>query len=81
MHQSGYTQNVLERFGLDKAYPSKAPMIGRSLQQDKDPFRPKEDGEEVLGPEFPYSSAVGALMYLSNCTWPDIAFAINLLVR
>ena len=56
-------------------------MIGRSLQQDKDPFRPKEEGEEILGPKFPYLSAVGALMYLANCTRPDIAFAVNLLAR
>ena len=79
MHQ--YTQKVLERFGFHKAYPSKTPMIGRSLQQDKDPFRPKEEGEEILGPEFPYLSGVGALMYLVNCTRPDIAFAVNLLAR
>jgi hypothetical protein len=81
VHQSAYTQKVLERFGFDKAYPSKTPMIGRSLQQDKDPFRPKEEGEEILGPEFPYLSAIGALMYLANCTRPDIAFAVNLLAR
>lgn len=81
VHQSAYTQKVLERFGFEKAYPSKTPMVGRSLQQDKDPFRPKEEGEEILGPEFPYLSAVGALMYLANCTRPDIAFAVNLLAR
>ena len=56
-------------------------MIGKSLQQDKDPFRPKEEEEEVMGPEFPYLSAVGALMYLTNCTRPHIAFAVNLLAR
>ena len=56
-------------------------MIGRSLQQDKYPFRPKYEGEEILGPEFPYLSAVGALMYLANYTRPNIAFAVNLLAR
>ena len=81
VYQSTYTQKVLERFGFGKAYPSKVPMVGRSLQQDKDPYRPKEEGEEVLGPEFPYLSAVGALMYLANCTRSGIAFAVNLLAR
>ncbi|KAM3298233.1 hypothetical protein ACQJBY_039939 [Aegilops geniculata] len=56
-------------------------MVVRSLDVEKDPFRPRDDGEEVLGPEVPYLSAVGALMYLANCTRPDIAFAVNLLAR
>ena len=47
----------------------------------KDPFRPKEENEELLGPEVPYLSAIGALMYLANYTRPDIAFSVNLLVR
>ena len=66
---------------MDKSYPSKTPMVVRSLDVEKDPFRPRDDGEEVLGPEVPYLSAVGALMYLANCTRPDIAFAVNLLAR
>jgi hypothetical protein len=56
-------------------------MIVRSLEADKDPFRPKEEDEQGLGPEVPYFSAIGALMYLENCTRPDIAFAVNLLAR
>jgi hypothetical protein len=34
IHQSTYTQKVLERFGFEKAYPAKTPMIGRSLHID-----------------------------------------------
>ena len=56
-------------------------MVGRSLQQDKDPYRPREEGEEVLGAEFPYLSVIEALIYLVNCTRSAIAFAVNLLVR
>ena len=48
---------------------------------DKDPFRPKEDTEDILGPKVPYLSAIGALFYLTNFTRLDIAFAVNLLAR
>ena len=56
-------------------------MVVRSLEVTKDPFRPKEENEELLGPEVPYLSAIGALMYLENYTRPDIAFSVNLLAR
>jgi hypothetical protein len=56
-------------------------MTGRSLQQDKDLFRPKGEGEEILGLEFPYLISIGILMYLANCRQPDNASAFNLLAR
>ena len=48
---------------------------------EKNPFHPREDNEEVHGPEVPYLSAIGALIYLANCTRSYIAFATNLLAR
>jgi hypothetical protein len=66
---------------MDKAYPQRTPMIVRALEKDKDPFRPKQEGEEVFGAEYPYLSAIGALMYLANNTRPDIAFTVNCLIR
>ncbi|KAL0338488.1 UNVERIFIED_CONTAM: Secreted RxLR effector protein [Sesamum angustifolium] len=56
-------------------------MVVRSLDVNKDPFRPRESDEELLGPEVPYLSAIGALMYLVNHTRPDITFVVNLLAR
>jgi hypothetical protein len=41
-------------------------MMGQSLDIDKDPFRPRKEGEELLGSGYPYLSAIGALMYLAN---------------
>ncbi|XP_074306298.1 secreted RxLR effector protein 161-like [Silene latifolia] len=41
-------------------------MVVRSLDIDKDPFRPRENNEEILGPEVPYLSAIGALMYIAS---------------
>lgn len=81
VHQSNYTEKVLKRFNMDKANSLSTPMVVRSLNIKNDPFRPCEDNEEVLGPEVPYLSAIGALMYLANCTRPDISFAVNLLAR
>jgi hypothetical protein len=81
VHQSANVQKILEKFNMDKAYLTRTPMIVHSLEKDNDPFRPKEEGEEVLEQEYPYLSAIGALMYLINNTRPDIAFAVNYLVR
>ncbi|AAG35096.1 hypothetical protein [Arabidopsis thaliana] len=81
VHQSNYTKKILKRFNMDKANPLSTPMVNRSLNVENDPFRPCEDNEDFLGPKVPYMSAIGGLMYLANCTRPDIAFATNLLAR
>ena len=81
IHQSTYIKKILKRFNMDKAHPLSSPMVVRSLDVKKDPFRPSTKGEELLGPEVPYLSAICALMYLANCTRPDIAFYVNLLAR
>jgi hypothetical protein len=73
IHQSAYVQKILKKFNINKAYPSKTPMVIRALEKDIDPFRPRQEGEEVLGFEYPYLSVIGALMYLTNNTRPDIA--------
>ncbi|XP_048491544.2 secreted RxLR effector protein 161-like [Beta vulgaris subsp. vulgaris] len=56
-------------------------MVVRSLDVNNDPFRPRGSNEDILGPEIPYLSAIGALMYLASHTRPDISFSINLLAR
>jgi hypothetical protein len=66
---------------MDKEYPSKTPMVVRALENDTDPFRPRQVGEEVLDSEYSYLSAIRALIYLVNNIRPDITFTVNLLVR
>ena len=66
---------------MDKAHPLSSPMIVRSLYAKKDPFHPKEENEALLGPEVPYLSEIGALLYLEQCIRPDIAFSVNLFAR
>ena len=68
-------------FNMDKTHPLSSLKVVRSLDVKNDPFRHCEKGEELLGPEVPYLSVIGALMYLANCTRPDISFSVNLLAR
>ena len=72
---------MLNRFNMDKAYALSTPMVVRTLDVQKDPFRPPDEGEIILGPKTPYLSAIGTLMYLTNNTRQDIACAVNLLAR
>ncbi|KAL2235502.1 UNVERIFIED_CONTAM: Retrovirus-related Pol polyprotein from transposon TNT 1-94, partial [Sesamum indicum] len=81
IHQSNYIEKVLKHFHMDKAHPLSTPMVVRSLDVNKDPFRPPAYNDEILGPEVPYLSAIGALMYVANNTRSDIAFSVNLLAR
>ena len=55
---------VLKKFYMDKSHSLCIPMVLRSLDVDKDPFRPQEKDEELLGLEVPYLSAIGALCIL-----------------
>ena len=52
-------------------------MIVHSLEVKKDLFCPKEDNEELLGPEVPYYSVIGAPINLTNYIKLDIAFLVR----
>jgi hypothetical protein len=58
LHQTGYTQKLLKRFGMDKANPLSAPMMGHSKTSD-DPYRPCEEEEEEFYDRTRYLAAVG----------------------
>ncbi|KAM2126674.1 hypothetical protein ACFX1R_006666 [Malus domestica] len=73
IHQSNYTQKVLRRFNEDKVNPSSTHIVIRSLDAKRGLFRSKEDDEEILELEVPYLSAICTLLYLAQCTRPDIS--------
>jgi hypothetical protein len=66
---------------MDKAYSLRTTMVIRALAKDIDSFMLRQEGEEVLGVEYPYLSAICSLMYLTNNTRPNIAFVVNCLTR
>ncbi|GJZ75417.1 transposable element, partial [Tanacetum coccineum] len=58
VHQSNYTDKIPKKFNMDKAHLPSSPMVGLSLDQELDPFHPKEHDEGILGPEIPYLSGL-----------------------
>ena len=81
VHQSTCTKKILKQLYLDKVHSLSFPMVVPSLDVKRDSFRLCEKGEKLLGHEEPYLSAIGALMYLGNCTRSCIAFFVNLLAK
>ena len=83
VHQSTYTKKILKKFNMhDVKNITSIPLPCKSSKTpDNDVTSPLQEGEEVLGEEVPYAAAIGGLMYLANCTRPDISFAVNLLSR
>jgi Reverse transcriptase (RNA-dependent DNA polymerase) len=67
--QTGLTNRIIAALGLQDANPNWMPTTQDTLCSDKD------------GPPFKeswiYRSVVGMLLYLSNNSHPDIAFAVN----
>lgn len=43
-----YIQNILEKFIVDKSYPSITLMVVHSLEVEKDLFRPRDDENKIL---------------------------------
>jgi hypothetical protein len=63
LHQMTYTEKILKQFNMHLAHPLSSPMVVRSLERDKDVYGKRCEHEPILGPETPYLSAIGALMY------------------
>ena len=74
--QTGLIEKVIKYTGLENCKPDKTPASTTALGSDV-------DGELWIDNQehFEYAVAVGMLMYLSNNTRPDIAFAVHQCAR
>ena len=72
--QTEYVRELARKYGLSDAKPRSTPlpMLGG------DDYI-KREGEPYLGGH--YAELVGALLWVSNCTRPDVTQAVNLLAR
>uniref|UniRef100_A0A2N9ISW3 Reverse transcriptase Ty1/copia-type domain-containing protein n=1 Tax=Fagus sylvatica TaxID=28930 RepID=A0A2N9ISW3_FAGSY len=72
LSQSHYIKKVLEKFGRYDDSPMKTPI-------DVNLHLTKNKGNDIS--QLEYSQIIGSLMYIMNCTRPDIAYSVNKLSR
>ena len=74
MGQPAYIKKLLEKYKMSDSKP-----VGTPVDPGNHLLKATED-EEALEQQL-YQSLVGSLMYLSVCTRPDLAYAVNTLAR
>lgn len=82
LYQSTYIERLIKRFKMENCNGTNRPLRPRCLEVGKDPYGPtipKKD--KPLKPGTPFRELVGALLYLSTTSRPDIAFPTSLLAR
>jgi len=69
--QENFIMNLLDKYNICNVKKSKTPCTGNnSISENETPF------DKTI-----YKSAIGALIFLSRCTRPDISFAVNKAAR
>lgn len=73
--QSKFAKTILARFDMTDSKPAATPLSPCvKLRKATD-----EELDEVKDAGLPYRNAVGSLMYLAQCTRPDLAHAVGVL--
>ena len=72
LSQSHYIEKILKKFKQDDSSPARTPV-------DINLHLSKNNGKSISQQE--YAQAIGSLMYVMNCTCPDIAYAVSKLSR
>ena len=79
LSQADYITDILFKFRQDKSHTKDTPLpAGTKLVKAQSPSTPEEEKQMELTP---YRKAVGCILYLVNCTRPDIAQAVSVLCR
>jgi hypothetical protein len=78
LHQKSYAETVLEEFNMHECRGVNSPGAQSELSKQQCPSSPHEI-EQMR--KIPYRQAVGSLMYLANCTRPDLAHAVQLVAQ
>lgn len=79
LSQSQYIKQILQRFNMENCNPITTPVD--TNQKLSKSMSPKNEKEKEEMSNVPYQEAVGCLLYLAQCTRPDIAYAVNSVSR
>lgn len=74
VHQTNYASSIINKFNMLDAKELSIPM-------DKSHTLEQKEDTEILSEDIPYRQAVGSLLFLSQVTRPDIAYAVNFASR
>jgi hypothetical protein len=72
LDQTAYILEILRKFGMEDSKP-----VGTPSDTNKKLATSDVNAKNDLTGKIPYQEAVGSLLYLAQCTRPDIAFAVN----
>lgn len=75
LDQRSYISKILERFNMINCKKTATPSDPSEKLTIKMCPKNSQEAEEMK--DIPYQQAVGSLLYLAQCTRPDIMFAIN----
>lgn len=75
LDQTRYINEILERFNMQNSKPVATPS-DNNVKLSTDLGSYDKVSEDELK-KIPYQAAVGCLLYLTQCTRPDITFAVN----
>lgn len=72
--QQNFVSELLQQYEMDNCKPKATPVAKGTIFKGAEP-------SEVIKQVTEYQSLVGSLLYLANCTRPDIAFAVSKLCQ
>jgi len=76
LDQEKYIDSIVDRFNLNDSYNTYVPMTN-SVKFSADMELLNEKVTNLSIEDVPYRQAVGALLYATQCTRPDIAFSVS----
>ena len=72
---------MLKKFGFENTHPVATPMVTSQVANRERKLREQDENNLVSVPNRSFREMVGSLLYLANCTRPDISYAVNVLSR